>query len=286
MEKFVLSTDTCCDELKSNLTKNKTEYIKMCYIHEGEIYEDNFDSIDEYKFFYDEMKKGKQYSTTGLNPYSCKEYFLGILERCQMDIVHLTLSSGLSGTHNVTKQVADEINETSKHKVYIIDSLSATQGQNALVCYGQILRDQGKTAEETAEILRNAAKKLQVHFFLTDLETLKRGGRISGAAAAVAKVMQIRPVLTFNENGELTVTEKAMGSKKAIRSLLDKLKNFDSETPVPIFLAYAGDTANAEELRKLIEEKYGITNIILGPVGPVIGSHTGPSLTGLIFIGK
>lgn len=286
MEKFVLSTDTCCDELKSNLTKNKTEYIKMCYIHEGEIYEDSFDSIDEYKFFYDEMKKGKQYSTTGLNPYSCKEYFLGILERCQMDIVHLTLSSGLSGTHNVTKQVADEINETSKYKVYVIDSLSATQGQNALVCYGQILRDQGKTAEETAEILRSAAKKLQVHFFLTDLETLKRGGRISGAAAAVAKVMQIRPVLTFNENGELTVTEKAMGSKKAIRSLLDKLKNFDTETPVPIFLAYAGDTANAEELRKLIEEKYGITNIILGPVGPVIGSHTGPSLTGLIFIGK
>lgn len=286
MENFVLSTDTCCDELKSNLTKNRVEYIKMCYIHEGEIYEDNFDSIEEYKFFYDEMKKGKQFSTTGLNPYSCKEYFLEILERTGKDIVHLALSSGLSGTCNITKQVADEINETSVNKVYVVDSLSATQGQNALVCYGQKLRDEGKSASEAAQVLQDAADKLQVHFFLTDLETLKRGGRISGAAAAVAKVMQIRPVLTFNDKGELSVTEKAMGSKKAIRSLLDKLKILDPNSPVPIFLAYAGDTANAEELRKLIEEKYGITNVILGPVGPVIGSHTGPSLTGLIFIGK
>ena len=286
MENFVLSTDTCCDELKSNLTKNKVEYIKMCYIHEGEIYEDDFDSIEEYKFFYDEMKKGKEYSTTGLNPYSLKEYFMSILERNQKDIVHIALSSGLSGTCNITKQVAEEINQTSKFKVYVVDSLSATQGQNALVCYGQMLRDQGKTAEEATQILGNAAEKLQVQFFLTDLETLKRGGRISGAAAVIAKVMQIRPVLKFNEKGELTVIEKAMGSKKAIRSLFDKLKNLDQTSPVPIFLAYAGDTANAEELRKMIEEKYGITNVILGPVGPVIGSHTGPSLTGLIFIGK
>lgn len=102
----------------------------------------------------------------------------------------------------------------------------------------------------------------------------------------IAKVMQLRPVLKFDEEGKLQVIEKAMGSKRAIRSLLDRLKNYNPSSPIPIYLAYSGDVENALELRKLIETKYGIMNTILGPVGPVICSHTGPSLTGLIFVKK
>ena len=287
MEKFILSTDTCCDELKSNLTKNKIEYIKMSYICEGEIYEDNFDSADEYKYFYDEMKKGKVYSTTGLNPFQLKEYFQAILKKSKLDILHVSLSSGLSLTCNVALQVANEINETSKNKIYILDSKSATQGQNAILCYATLLRDCGKTAKETKDILDKEIQRLNVSFFLGDLEALKRGGRISGAQAAIAKMIQLRPVLKFDQNGQLQVIEKAMGSKKAIRSLFDRFaKKHDPSSPIPIFLTYAGDPANMNELRGLIEERFGITNIIIGPVGPVICSHTGPSLTGIIYLEK
>ena len=285
-EKFCLSTDTCCDELKSTLKKNRIDFIKMCYISDGEIYEDNFDSLEEYKYFYDEMKKGKMFSTTGLNPYQLKEFFTEILERNKKDLIHISLSSGLSGTCSVAKSVAEEINQTSKYKIYVLDSLSATQAQNALLCYARMLREQGKTAEEAMEILEQATKKLRVEFFLGDLEALKRGGRIGGAQAMIAKVMQLRPVLKFDEEGKLQVIEKAIGSKRAIRSLLDRLKNYNPSSPIPIYLAYSGDVENALELRKLIETKYGIMNTILGPVGPVICSHTGPSLTGLIFVKK
>lgn len=286
MDKFVLSTDTCCDELKSTLKRDRIEYIPMCYISDGEIYEDNFSSAEEYKYFYDEMKKGKIFSTTGLNPFQLKEYFQEIISRTNLDVVHISLSSGLSGTCSLAIQVANEINETSEKKVYVVDSLSATQGQNAILCHATLLRNEGKTAEEAIEALQNTIKNLDVSFSLGDLEALKRGGRIGGAQAMIANVMQLRPVLKFDEEGKLQVIEKAMGSKRAIHSLLDRLKNYTPSSPIPIYLAYSGDVENALELRKLIETKYGIMNTILGPVGPVICSHTGPSLTGLIFVKK
>lgn len=287
MGKFILSTDSCCDELKSNLSRNKICFIPMCYICDGELYEDHFDSVEEYKCFYDEMKKGKVFSTTGLNPFQVKEYFEDILKKYNKDILHITLSSGLSGTYQVTKDVADEINKTSNNKVYVFDSLSATQGQNFLLNYARILRDDLKDAETSFNILQGISKRLRVHFFLSDLETLKRGGRINGAQAVMAKIMQLRPILKFNLKGELEVTEKVIGAKKANRTLLDiYLRDADTESIVPIFLAFSGDMNNVNELRSLIEEKTGLTNIICNPVGPVICSHTGPSLTCIIFLGK
>ena len=287
MENFALSTDSCCDELKSTLAKNRISYIKMSFISDGEIYEDDFNSAEEYKYFYDEMKKGKVYSTTGLNPFQLKEYFLEILNKNKKDVIHVCLSSGLSLTYDAACKAAEEVNLESKHKIYVLDSHSATQGQNAVLCYATILRNEGKSAQEAMEVLQNAIKKLNVSFFLGDLDALKRGGRISGAQAIVAKMVQLRPVLKFDEKGCLQVVEKAMGSKKAIKSLFDNFaKKYDPQSPIPVFLAYAGDIVNMQELRKMIEDRFGITNIITGPVGPVICSHTGPSLTGLIFIEK
>lgn len=286
MEKFILSTDTCCDEFKSSLQKKHIKYIPMCYISDGEIQEDNFNSLEEFKFFYDEMKRGKIFSTTGLNPFSLKEYFLEILEKENKDIVHISLSSGLSGTFSIAAQVANEINENSKNKVYVVDSLSATLGQNAVLFKATTLRDEGLSAAEAYQVLSESAKKLSVSFFLSDLEALKRGGRISGAQAVMAKVIQLRPILKFDAEGKLQVVEKVMGSKKAILTLCNRLKHLDENSKAPILIAYAGDPTNALELKKLIEDRFGYTNIILGPVGPVICSHTGPCLTGLIFFEK
>lgn len=287
MKKFILSTHSCCDELKSNLTKNHIPYIPLSYICDGETYEDNFDSLEEFKFFYDEMKKGKEFSTSGLNNFQVREFFEKLLKENEKDILHITLSSGLSCTYQVTKDVAEELNKTSKHKIYVLDSLAATQAQNAILTYAKILRDESRDTETAFKILQDTTKKMRTHFFLSDLETLKRGGRINGAQAVMAKVMQLRPLLRFNLKGELEVTEKVIGSKKAIRTLLDYyLKDNNPNSQIPIFIPFSGDMNNANELRSLIEEKTGRTNIICSPVGPVICSHTGPSLTGIIFLGK
>lgn len=287
MDKFILSTDSCCDELKSNLKENKIKYIPMSYIYNEEIYDDNFDSLKEYEFFYSEMKNGKIFSTTALNHFQLKEYFEKILAENKKDVFHITLSSGLSGTYQVTKDVAEEINKDSKNKVYVLDSLSATQGQNFLLNYALQLRNKGKSAKAVLEELEDISKKLSVNFFLNDLEALKRGGRISGAKAVMAKIIQLKPLLRFGAKGELNISEKVIGSKKAIKSLLDfYLQNIDVKYDMPIYIAFSGDPTNANELRILLEEKTGKNDIIVKPVGPVITSHTGPALTGLIFISK
>ena len=287
MENFILSTDTCCDEFKSNLKKSRISYIPLNYICNDEIFVDESDSIEDYKFFYDEMKRGKMFSTAGLNQTVVQEYFEGLLKTADKDIVHLTLSSGLSCTYNVVKQVADELNEKSNHKIYVLDSLSATQVQNLVLNYAKFLRDEGKTASEAMEILQDAIMHQQTFFFLSDLDALKRGGRISGVAAAIGKAMQLRPVLTFDKEGKLRVIEKVVGNKKAVRTLLDKfLKLYDTSSSQPIYLIYAGDDNSLQELKALILEKLPNAKIITGLVGPVIASHTGPALTAVAFFSK
>ena len=287
MQKFTLSTDTCCDELKSNLKRMNINYIPMTYIYDDQLFQDNLDSMEDYKFFYDEMKRGKIFSTTGLNPLEIEEYFLNLLKEKNMDILHVSLSSGLSGTCGLVKRVAEEINKTSEHKVYVLDSLSATQVQNYLLNCVKILRDEGLSAEEALKQGEELAKKIKVYFFLGELDTLKRGGRISGAAAMIGKTLQLKPILTFDEEGKLKIIDKVMGAKKAIRTLFDKFnKAFDGDFSNPIYLAVAGDIDNAIELKNLLLDKYPNLKIITGQIGPVIASHTGPSLTSIIFLAK
>ncbi|MBO4412497.1 MAG: DegV family protein [Clostridia bacterium] len=287
MKNFTLSTDTCCDELKSNLKKMDISYIPMTYIYNDELMQDNMDSMEDYKFFYDEMKRGKIFSTTGLNPLEIEEYFKKLIEEKNMDILHVSLSSGLSGTCTLVKQVAEEINKTSNCKVYVLDSLCATQVQNYLLDCMKILRDEGLSASEALKQGEELAKKIKAYFFLGDLEALRRGGRISGAAAMIGKTFQLKPILTFDEAGKLKIIDKVMGVKKAIRSLIDKFnKEFDGNTNNPIYLAFAGDMDNAIETKNILLEKFPNLKIITGPIGPVIASHTGPSLTAIIFLSK
>ena len=286
MEKFVLSTDTCCDEFKSKLKADNIEFISMKYILNEEIYADNADSMEDYEEFYNNMKNGKIYSTSALNMFEIKEYFEMLLKKHSSDVLHICLSSGLSGTCNIAQQVANEINETSEHKVYVFDSLSATQVQNAMVYRAKTLRNEGKTAEEALNIMNDEVQHLIVYFFLNDLDALKRGGRISGVAAAVGKALQLRPVLTFDSEGRLKVVEKILGTKKAVKFLADKLINlYDQDSKQPIFLAYAGENS-CNDLTRIINEKFPEAEIMPGPVGPVIASHTGPALTSVIFFSK
>lgn len=286
MENFILSTDTCCDEMKSNLKRSRISYISMNYIYNDEVFPDEADCLEDYKFFYDEMKRGKIFSTTGINSLEITEYFEKLLEKGK-DILHVCLSSGLSGTCNIVKQAAFELNKSHENKIYVLDSLSATQVENAILNYAKMLRDDGETAAESIKILENAILHLQTFFFLSDLDALRRGGRISGAAAMLGKAMQLRPLLTFDKQGKLRVIEKIMGTKKAIKVLLDKLVSmYDKESSQPIFIAFAGDGENKNELMRLISERMPNVPVISGPVGPVIASHTGPSLLAIIFFSK
>lgn len=286
MSKFILSTDTCCDDFKSHLKQDNIEYITMSYICEDEVLHDEANSFEDYENFYNEMRNGKVFSTTGLNVFEVREYFEYLLKKYNSDILHISLSSGLSGTYNIVQSVADELNENSENKIYVFDSLCATQPQNVLVQYAKSLRDTEMSASEAMEALSNEVQHLMVYFFLNDLDALKRGGRISGIQAMMGKALQLRPLLTFDSEGKLRVIEKIMGTKKAIKTLMDKLvEQYDENAEFPITLAYAGENY-VNELKNLVLSKFPNAQINIGPVGPVIASHTGPALTAIIFHSK
>ncbi|HEY8423522.1 MAG TPA: DegV family protein [Clostridia bacterium] len=283
---FIISTDSCCDGLKSELAQKNVFYIPMAYIIDDKEYRDNFDSEAEYKEFYAKLRQGKMPKTTQLNAAETAEYFEDIISKTSGDIIHIALSSGLSATFENAKIAAKEV--TRKHKdrkIYIIDSKGATLGQKLLVDRAAKLRDAGKNAEETAERLNGLVERLQHFVTLKNLFHLCRGGRLSSASALVGSILGIRPIIAVNHLGELVVIGKERGHKKA----LDALTNFYIQEKAlnssEVYIAHSDDLESALELKDRLE-KAGAMDINIGYIGPVIGSHTGPGAVAIMFEGK
>lgn len=282
---FIVSSDSCLDELKDKAISENIKVIPMTFIAGDETYKDDFSSLDEYKHFYEEISSGKVFKTASLNSVEVEEHFEKLLAEGK-DVIHVSLSSGLSVTYNVVKEVADRLNQKNKNKVYALDSLSATQGQNLLVKLAIEYGKQNMAAHEVFERLKNVVNHLDVTFYVTDFDCLKRGGRVSGVQAAIGKFVGIRPVLDIDTEGKLRVVSKVIGTKKALIALAAHLSNYDNEANVPVYIAHTGNMDAVEEMTKLILEKLPEVKIVTNYIGPTIGSHTGFGTLGLVFLGK
>lgn len=282
---FIITADSCIDELKDSLKDEQINVIPMTFIVGDETFKDDFSSIIEYKQFYEKISSGIVFKTASLNAVEVEEVFTELLKQ-EKDIIHISLSSGLSVTYNVVKSIADRLNETNKNKIYVVDSLSATQGQNLILKIAQQYRSQNMHAHEVIEKLKWAVLHLSVTFFVTDFDCLKRGGRVSGVQAMIGKFAGIRPVLDFDINGKLKVIAKVMGNKKALATLSQNLKKYDIESETPIFIAHTGNDDIANELENTIKIMYPQAEIIKRFIGPTIGAHTGAGALGLVFLQK
>ena len=186
----------------------------------------------------------------------------------------------------MVKDVAEKLNENSKNKIYILDSLSATQGQNLLLKMAERYRALELQAHDVYEKLKLAVLHLSVNFFVTDFDCLKRGGRVSGVQALIGKFAGIRPVLDFDKEGKLRVVAKVIGNKKALVTLSEHLKDYDMESQTPIFIAHTGNEDVVKELESIVRETYPQAEILKRYIGPTIGSHTGAGALGLVFLQK
>jgi DegV family protein with EDD domain len=257
----------------------------MPVISQSESFKDDFENEKEYNNFYAKIAKGEVFKTASLNSVELTEHFLSLL-KLEKDIIHFSISSGLSLTHSVAKEVADKLNAESKNKIYIVDTLSATQGQNLLVHYAIDLRDAGVFPHEAFDKISSAVNNLDVSFFVTDFDCLKRGGRIGGAQAVIGKLVGIRPILDFDKLGKLRVVQKVIGNKKALLALSSKLEDYDEQMGLPIFIAHTGEMNLVEGLQAEITKLYPNAKVIKNYIGPTIGAHVGNNALGLVFLGK
>lgn len=288
MSDFCLTTDTSCDVFRNELDEKQIPWIPLSFTIDGVTYDDDFSSDDRYADFYDKIKSGAMPTTSQINVFNHEEFFEKVIANGAKNIIHLTLSGGLSNTVNSARTAAQNV--TEKHhdcKIYILDTFSATQGHRYVLDEAVKLRDGGVSVQDAYNELETLASKVHHWIVVDDLMHLKRGGRVSGASAYIGSLLNIKPVLIINSEGKLAVVKKAKGTLKAYQYVMEMIKEHAEDLDnLVIYLADADANDKVEEMKKLIKEAYPAADVRVGWIGPVIGAHTGSGTLGIVFKGK
>ena len=258
MQKFLISTDSTADLYAAYMQEHDVRCVSLTYIVEkdGQFSEelDAYTDYDQYVNFFRRLRGGAFSRTSMLNYESHYEHFLKLAKEGAEDVVHFTISSGLSPTVTVAEQAAEAVRKDyPAFRVFAVDSLTATIGQGALVRAAVRLRDEGKTAEETFAYVKDLTRHIQYAIIANDLFYLKRGGRVSAVAAVAGSVLQVKPVLSFTREGKLAVVEKCRGMKKAFVYALDKMRKFEPVREHPLlWIVHTDAEKEANEFADLI----------------------------------
>ncbi len=285
MSNFTIITSSTSDLPKEYLEKHDITTIKYTFTLDGKDYKDG--DMD-YKKFFDLERNGHMPRTSQLTPAEAIDVFDGFLSQGK-DILYIAFSSGLSGSCGNVNLVAGDMREKyPERQIFVVDSLCASLGLGLLVDYAVKMRDDGKSIGDIVKWLE--ANKLNLnHWFTVDsLDHLRRGGRLSGGAAFVGNLLQIKPVLNVDHEGHLIPREKMKGRKKALRFLVDKMEelvvNPDGQQ---IFISHGDDEEAVEKVKEMILEKFpGVGGFMTNNIGSVIGAHAGPGTVALFFMGK
>ena len=290
MNRFTLSTDSTCDLYHDFIVENDIKFVPLTFTMEkdGKMEErlDNFTEYGQYVDFYNQLRAGGFSRTSMLNYESHYQHFLKMAEEGAEDVVHFTISSGLSPTKTVAaKAAADVKKDYPKFEGYVVDPLTATVGPGPLVRFALDWRNAGKTAQETYDYVNSLRLHIQHFVVANDLYYLKRGGRVSGVSAAVGTMLNIKPVLTFDCDGKLQVIDKVKGNKKAIAFIKAKMEKEGPDDHNYVFIVHTDNEPCAKELEEYVKERFGIQPFV-SIMGPVIGSHVGPGAFALGYLSK
>ncbi|MCR5565487.1 MAG: DegV family protein [Clostridiales bacterium] len=283
-DNYVLITDSACDILPDKLAEWNVQMIPLAFLFTdtGKEQKDHEEPIQE---FYAAMRAGRVAKTSCVNEDAFVDIFKPLLEEGK-DILYLGFSSGLSATCENGKKVAASLaKKYPDRKIRVVDSLAASAGQGLLLYLGVKNRDAGMTLDENADALENDKLHICHWFTVDDLVYLKRGGRVSAAAAVLGGALNIKPVLHVDNEGHLIKITQVHGRKKSIRKMAEKL----GETILPdspVFISHGDCIEDAEMLQDILKNEYGKEVQLITYVGSVIGAHSGPGTLALFFRGK
>ena len=287
MTKFIITTDAAADLPQDYIKQNQTKVISMQYMIDGNEYLfGNGESGISISEFYEKLKKGCKASTNLINAERHKEFFRQFLEK-GLDIIHVPLSSGLSATFECALAAEADLKiEFPDRKITIIDFKGASMGQGLFVDYLLNKQKEGKSFDEIVKWANDNIFNLCHLFTVDDLAHLRRGGRVSGFAAVVGSVLKIKPVLHVNNEGKLIPIKKTMGRQKSLSTLVSMMKEKTSDSNQRVFISHGDCKEDAEYVAKLITQEFGITDIIIGCIGQIVGLHSGPGTVALFFMGS
>lgn len=287
MREFVITTESNSDMEPAYLAENEVGVIPHYYTVEEEVYGDGRELTN--KEFYDAMRSGKKAATMASNPAVILKKFEEYAKQGK-DILHISFSSSLSSGYNNIVNGANEIMKNyPEMKIIVIDTLSASLGEGIMIRKAVEMKKEGKSLEETAAWINEHCPYLNIQFTVDDLNFLYRGGRLSRSSAILGTVINIKPILYFDKEGKLVALDKVRGRKKALTTLVDNMEARLGEfrdNQVFIGIVHGDCEADAKYIANVITERFGYTDIVIRPIGPSIGAHSGPGAVGIIFLGN
>lgn len=287
--KFEIVTDSCCNLLEDMIDDMEIHVLPLTFMVDGEdaVYQSYLKGErTDLKRFYTMMRDGKVFKTSLPNLAESEALFRSFLDAGR-DVLYLAFSSGLSGTYQALSLMASQLrNEYPKRRIHVVDTLAASGGQGLLVWYAVQHARAGETIDQVRDWVEENKLHLAHWFTVDDLMFLFRGGRVSKTAAWAGTLLNIKPVLHVDDEGHLIPMEKVRGRKKSLNALVDHmektaLKPISNQT---VFITHGDCRDEAEYVADKVKERFGVKDVVINYVDPVIGAHSGPGTMALFFL--
>ena len=284
---FLIITDSTCDMPQEMVDALGIVILPIRVIVEGKEYAHYPDGRElGFHEFYEKLRAGGGAKTAAANA----EEFLALMEpalAAGIDVLYLGFSSALSSTYSIGAMTAAQLAEKyPERRIYAVDTLCASFGQGLLVYLAAQQRLQGKNIDEVRAYVEQIRSQLCHWFTVDDLQHLKRGGRVSAAAAAFGTVLNIKPILHVDDEGRLIPVNKVQGRLTSIKALAKRMQEtaIDPDGQV-VFISHGDCEKEAEKLAEIVRESIGAKEIVINPIGPIVGAHSGPGTIALFFLG-
>ena len=290
MRDFILSCCSTVDLTKEYLEKRDIHFISLHFEVDGKAYTDYFGESISADELYKAMLSGSETKTSQVNAIEFEEYFETFLKEGK-DILHLSVSSGVSGTFNSANIAKMELEERyPERKIMIVDSLGGSSGSGMMIEKLADMRDEGKSIEELYIWIEEHKLNLQHWLFSTDLSFFVKGGRISKASGFVGNLLNICPLIDVSADGKLTPRRKIRTKKKVMEAIVAQMEALaykGLEYSEKCFMCHSGCLEDAKKVASMIEERFHKLKgkVQIFSIGPAIGCHAGPGTVGVFFWG-
>ncbi len=292
MHDYILSCCSAADVTWEKLEAMDVRLLCNDFSMDGVPYKDDLGKTMSYKEFYDRIRAGQVSATSQINPEAYVEYFTGLFEEENKDILHVCLSSGLSGTFQSALAAAEILKERfPDRKLRIVDSRGASSGYGLLMETLASLRDEGKSIDELFDWALSNRLRVQHLFCSTTLTYYVRGGRISPTAGRIGNLLGICPVMRMDHPGHLTINNRVRTKKRALKALVDQMAELadgGENYAGRCFISHSDCEEDALAVKRMIEERFpqidGAIEVYM--IGMTIGCHSGPGTVAVYFFGR
>ncbi len=279
MDKIAFISDTTCDLSNEMIADNNIHLLPFRIIYKDREYLDrvNITAREVYDNMVHEIPTSSMPSMQDI-----EDMFTKLKNEGYTHVIAVTLSTGLSGIYNAIRVVSENYPEL---ETYICDSKSISIGEGAIILECTKLYAQGKSFDEIVKEIPNIMKRIHLFFVVPTLEYLKKGGRIGKVAGTIAELLDIKPIITVDDEGKYTTYAKVRGRKQSLAKLTDIAKNMLQKTRCTVYLGHGAAYEDTERVYNIISKFENILSIHLsGDISPVSGVHSGPGLVGLVLV--